>query len=128
MKKLFLLACVLACAVNGQQLKSMPIFKWNTSPQGNFTIESQKSGTHLANVHGGLPKKIQNLELVINPSFKTHVRKYWEKWMPNSLYSFTKKVINMKMATYKEVTSLERCGIITPLIGKNFDVYNNDAE
>lgn len=106
----------------------MPILKWNTSSQGNFRKESQKSGTHLADVHGELPKKIQNLELVINHSFKTHVRKYWEKWMRNSLYSFTKKVINMKMATYKEVASLERCGIITPLVDKNFDVYNNDAE
>lgn len=49
--------------------------------------------------------------------------------MCNELYSFTIKVINMKMAMYKEVASLERCRIITPLAdNENCDVYNNDAE
>lgn len=105
--------------------------------------EPQKSGAQPAIIHGEITKTLQTLDLTVNHSFKTQVRKHREKWMVNDFHSFTKKC-NMK-ATYKEVakfvsqtwkdvpvssikSGFSQAGIIPLSNNENYDISDNDTD
>lgn len=71
-------------------------------------------------IPGGLTKILQPLDISVNKSFKSKVRKMWEKWMINGYHEYTKKG-NMKKASYEEVCKwiVESWNEITPECIKN---------
>lgn len=64
----------------------------------------KKVSAEPAIIPGGLTKVLQPLDLAVNKSFKSKVRKLWEKWMMEGLHSFTNSG-KMRKATYEEVAS-----------------------
>lgn len=66
--------------------------------------EYKKMSTKLAMIPGGLAKVLQLLDLTVNRSLKSEVRKLWEEWIRSSMYSFTNSG-KMKKATYIEVVN-----------------------
>lgn len=53
-------------------------------------------------IPGGLTKKLQLLDILVNRSFKNHVREEWEKWMSEGIHTFT-ETGKMRSATHAEV-------------------------
>uniref|UniRef100_A0A6B2G1G7 Pogo transposable element with KRAB domain (Trinotate prediction) n=1 Tax=Myxobolus squamalis TaxID=59785 RepID=A0A6B2G1G7_MYXSQ len=53
-------------------------------------------------IPGGLTKKLQVLDISVNKSFKSHLRKRWEKRMVDGLKEFP-KLGNIKRASSEEI-------------------------
>lgn len=65
---------------------------------------ARKNAATLAIIPGGLTKILQPLDLAVNKSFKSKIRKLWETWMVEGLHSYTKSG-KMRKATYEDVAS-----------------------
>lgn len=63
---------------------------------------AKKVSATLAIIPGGLTKILQPLDLAVNKSFKSKVRKHWETWMVEGLHSYT-ILRKLHKATYEEV-------------------------
>jgi hypothetical protein len=61
-----------------------------------------KTYSELAVIPGGLTKLLQALDISVNKSFKSKIRKNWEKWMISGYHEFTKWG-KIKRASYAEV-------------------------
>ena len=57
----------------------------------------------LAMIPGGLTSKLQPLDISVNRSFKSNMRKRWERWMVDSIHEHT-RTGKLKRASYKEIT------------------------
>ena len=64
--------------------------------------EARKASATLAIIPDGLTKILQPLDLTMNKSFKSHVRKHWENWMATGTHEYTKSG-KRKKASYAEV-------------------------
>ena len=60
--------------------------------------------TKLAVIPGGLTKFLQSLDISVNKSFKSHLRKSWENWMENEEMISLTKGGNRRKATFSTVT------------------------
>lgn len=64
----------------------------------------KKMGTTLAMIPEGLTKILQVLDISVNKSFKSHLRKQWENLMINGVKEFTKSG-HIKRASYEDICS-----------------------
>lgn len=62
----------------------------------------KKLNTTVAMIPGGLTKKLQVLDIAVNKSFKSYLRKEWEQWMISGYHQFT-KAGHIKRASYELV-------------------------
>ena len=60
--------------------------------------------TTTAVIPGGLTKKLQPLDISVNPSFKNHIREEWKKWMSQGIHTLT-ATPKMRRATHEEVSN-----------------------
>jgi len=75
----------------------------------------KREGTTIAMIPGGLTKKLQVLDISVNKSFKSNLRKYWESWMINGYKEYTKSG-HMKRASYEEICEwISKAWIAVPL-------------
>jgi hypothetical protein len=58
--------------------------------------------SQLAIIPGGLTKKLQPLDISVNRSFKSKLRKKWEQWMIDGIKLYTKSG-TLKKASYSEI-------------------------
>jgi hypothetical protein len=56
--------------------------------------------TKLAVIPVGLTKFLQPLDIAVNKSFKSHLRKSWENWMENQEMISLTKGCNRRKATF----------------------------
>lgn len=61
-----------------------------------------KKYSKIAVIPGGLTKKLQPLDISVNRSFKSKIRRKWEKWMVDGFHSYTKSG-RMQRASYAEI-------------------------
>jgi len=61
------------------------------------------SGTLMAMIPIGLPKKLQVLDISVNKSFKSRLRIKWENWLITGIKNYTKSG-NLKRASCEEIT------------------------
>lgn len=95
----------------------------------------KKTGTALAMIPGGLTKILQVLDISVNKSFKSHLRKEWEDWMISGVKDFTKSG-NIKRVSYEEIAkwiakSWERVPKSTIINGfkkTSINFYSDDGE
>jgi len=65
-------------------------------------VKDKFKNTTLAVIPGGLTKILQPLDISVNKSFKSKIRRHWEQWMVNGYHEYTKSG-RMKKASYEEV-------------------------
>ncbi|GFU86481.1 hypothetical protein TNCV_1418331 [Trichonephila clavipes] len=63
----------------------------------------KSASAKIAIIPGGLTKKLQPLDVGINRSFKSKVRKLWEQWMSDGEKNYT-KTGKLKRASYENVS------------------------
>ncbi|GFS81540.1 pogo transposable element with KRAB domain [Trichonephila clavipes] len=63
----------------------------------------KSTSAKIAIIPGGLTKKLQPLDVGINRSFKSKVRKLWEQWMSDGEKNYT-KTGKLKRASYENVS------------------------
>lgn len=63
----------------------------------------EKLGANIAIIPGGLTKKLQPLDLSINRSFKSEMRKRWEMWMSEDDHSYT-ATGKIRRASYETIS------------------------
>ncbi|GFV45785.1 DNA polymerase theta [Trichonephila clavipes] len=63
----------------------------------------KSASAKIAVIPGGLTKKLQPLDIGINRSFKSKVRKLWEQWMSDGEKNYT-KTGKLKRASYENVS------------------------
>ncbi|GFT91823.1 hypothetical protein TNCV_575921 [Trichonephila clavipes] len=63
----------------------------------------KSASAKIAIIPGGLTKKLQPLDVGINRSFKSKVRKLWEQWMSDGEKNYT-KTGKLKRAFYEKVS------------------------
>ncbi|CAB4374185.1 unnamed protein product [Rhizophagus irregularis] len=87
---------VLMCMADGTKLPPLIIFKLKNVPRGNFPLEviiraNQKvdsvkrrfgeKNTNIAVIPEGLTSRLQHLDVSVNKSFKTKMRRNYNEWM-----------------------------------------------
>lgn len=60
-----------------------------------------KCHTKLAVIPGGLTKKLQPLDISVNKSFKSNLKRKWEEWMSGEEHTFTRSG-NQRRASYAQ--------------------------
>ncbi|GFV83257.1 pogo transposable element with KRAB domain [Trichonephila clavipes] len=79
----------------------MDSMKSHVSENVKNTLKSVSA--KIAIIPGGLTKKLQPLDVGINRSFKSKVRKLWEQWMSDGEKNYT-KTGKLKWASYENVS------------------------
>ncbi|GFW08103.1 pogo transposable element with KRAB [Trichonephila clavipes] len=68
-----------------------------------YAVLQMSASAKIAIIPGGLTKKLQPLDVGINRSFKSKVRKLWEQWMSDGEKNYT-KTGKLKRASYENVS------------------------
>ncbi|GFW08974.1 pogo transposable element with KRAB [Trichonephila clavipes] len=75
-----------------------------THPSENVKNVLKSTSAKIAIISGGITKKLQPLDVSINRSFKSKVRKLWEQWMSNGEKNYM-KMGKLKQASHENVSN-----------------------
>ncbi|CAB5317938.1 unnamed protein product [Rhizophagus irregularis] len=110
---------VLMCMADGTKLPPLIIFKLKNVPRGNFPLEviiraNQKvdsvkrrfgeKNTNIAVIPEGLTSRLQHLDVSVNKSFKTKMRRNYNEWMAEAV----KYVMELKMTGFLTIIDLDK--------------------